>query len=109
MNTPELKFTKIQKTSEKSLQKPIDEWVEDVSTRFEKVTGVVMDEAELSVLRSALSYRIEQFKDWENFAGSVFDDITGVYAVKDDMGGQYLIEPLADQVILVNKLVSIIG
>jgi hypothetical protein len=92
MHVSELSIKKIQNISEKSFHKPIDAWVEGVSARFEQATGVVMGEVELSVLESALSYRIEQFKDWENFAGSVFDDITGVYAVKDDIGGQYLIE-----------------
>ena len=92
MYISDLNIAKIQNISEKSFQRPIDEWIENVSSRFEKATNVKMNDVELGVLRSALSYRIKQYEDWENYPGSVFEDITGVYAVKDDLGGQYLIE-----------------
>lgn len=91
-NLPEFRIQKIKNITEQSLHKPIDEWVSNISERFKKNTKVEMGEVDLSVLRSALEYRIEKFKDWENYYGSIFEDVTGTYAVVDEYGGQFLIE-----------------
>lgn len=89
---PQFRIDKIKTITEQSLHEPIDEWISNVSDRFKKNTNIEMGEVDLSVLRSALEYRIEKFKDWKNYYGSVFDDVMGVYAVVDEYGGQFLIE-----------------
>ena len=62
---PQFRIDKIKTITEQSLHEPIDEWIINVSDRFKKNTNVEMGEVDLSVLRSALEYRIEKFKDWK--------------------------------------------
>ena len=100
---PEFKIQKIKNITERSLHKPIDEWVDNSSDRFEKETEVVMDEVQLAVLKSTLNYRIEKFEDWEDYYGSVFEDVTGTYAVVDAYGDQYLIEISNEPLHILNR------
>ena len=100
---PEFRIQKIQNISERAMHKPIDEWVSNISDKFEKKTAVEMNETQLAVLESALNYRIEKFKNWEEYYGSVFEDVTGTYAVVDAYGDQYLIEISNEPLHILNR------
>ena len=99
----------IVKTHNYELESPdtdIDTWVKEICENFEKRTDVDINELpeKKAILKSALGYRLSTHESGEDFGGSVFDDVIGIYTVKDSTTNQeYIIEISSDPAHILNR------